>query len=67
MKDTPEYCTACETGQLGLLGVLGHTEHVQCRDCGAEFSRPLYTAQDLADARGDYEYDRMRDEQEFGY
>lgn len=35
-----ETCDLCG-GPVGVLGVLGRLEHLQCRNCGANFSRPL--------------------------
>jgi hypothetical protein len=47
-------CDLCG-GPLGILGVLGNTEHIQCRDCGAEFSRPAAPPEE--DEEADFEGD----------
>lgn len=35
-----EYCSLCD-GPLMLLGVLGNRKHMQCRNCGMQFSQEI--------------------------
>jgi hypothetical protein len=41
--DNDDTCPCCDLcgGPLGIMGILGNTEHLQCRNCGMEFSRPV--------------------------
>lgn len=40
MNEYSDICSLCG-GPLGVLGVLGNREHLQCRNCGASFSREV--------------------------